>query len=603
MWIAIANGFDGYGSVTGAITRMTPEGDVIPMKLPADVSALDEKPSFATFCLNEKSRLHINGGLTDNVMVTEHGHCVRPFIAPMSEEIVVSTTPTDGQIGIELVPATTGLLGQYILYLRWGDKLHSRRSPFSGASPTLVMDGAHAIKLRKVPRRPTPDDRWVDQVEVWGNRNGENLDGRFVYRQLAVRDSGAGTVTITEIAEGAAETADNLQEMPRCKFNLIFHQRLFAWGNEEDPTAVFGSILNRTDEYGGLAIRTLLGDVPIGGVVVRNVMAIFTAKGSYTLLGLSEADYKLDHLDRDIGCITHHGIVMVGEDAIIPTPKGIFLFDGQSLRLISGDYLHLWIEAFKQNPIPFERGFAVNDKTANVYKFYMASDDGVGRVWILDYSTFVPEAGGDLSVPRLSFDRQAKVGTAAANLGVPGSKKTECYTGSAYGEVLRDNVSQADDAGDAIEVVIFPAMVGRHASNEQDGLTLDELWLHISNFGNEPATLDVSIIRGNEFAALIDQPLGGFGCTSQTTAFVLDIPRTNEGKHYTQDVDNPLKLETPEGVGLTLYPTSLIFPKLSLTGEFFAPRIVAISPKRLIFRGWGASLSPGKKYLPAPIND
>lgn len=594
MWGAVNFGFGGYGVNGGKFALLTPEGEIEELEMPEGCAVVNnEAISFARFSFDEKTRMHMAGGFTDNLMLTENRHLVRPFIAPISEELVTSATPAEGQIGIEMI-AGVGLIGSCIYFLRWRDSEHGRRSPFSGQSPTQVQTGVTIPMFRQVPLRPVPDDYCVDQVEVWVNRNGEKFNGRLVIRLLATRDSGAASFSVTEIAEGEAETADNLQDWPKCRGAVVFNQRLWMFGNEQDPIGLFGSILNRTDEYGGLRVVTRTGDIIKGSVDVRGVLGVFGPRSSYTLQGFTDADFRLDPLNGDLGTICHAGIQKFGEDALVPTHRGLYVFDGQAMRQVSGDYREFWIRAYTLNPTSFEEGFGIVDKKAGVYKFYPKPSSTPARPWIFDLSSLSPDEGGSFRAPMLSFDSYSDIPLCSANLSVPGLSGGDCYTGTTSGVVVKENVPMVDDNGRAFDVIIFPAMMGSPAANHEDGLKVEELFLFLSNHGLDPSDFDLRIVNGNEFAALIDSPLVLCG---NTIGMHLQLPRTGDGKSFLIADDNQGQFQTPLGAGDTHFPMTLFFGNLSLHGEFFAPWIRVTTPKRLIFRGWGMNIQPGSAKL------
>lgn len=607
MWPLFDYLFSGYGATNGHVNLVTPEGAKEEIEIPESLAMLNEKVCTSMFRIRDKSRLYVAGGMTDNAMITEQRHLVRQFIAPMSEELVEDATPATGQIGFEKVAAAAGLNGACIFFLRWRDSLHDRRSPFSGRSPTIQMDGASALVIRGLPTAPTPDDYCVDEIELWCNRDGENLNGELVIRRIAARDSGVSTVTITEYIEGEPETASNLQKAPRCRFNLVYHNRLYQWGNDLYPDRVFASVLNRCDEFGGLYLATLNGEPIIGGVVVRDTLVLFGPQSCYTVIGYSDRDLKMKLLEPDVGCINHFGIKMIDDVAYVPTHKGLALCTGTSMILLAGGYERFWAAHYARDPDSFHNGYAVNDKVSGLYKFFQAQTSAfsyLSRYWVFDYASVTSQPGASIVPPLLSFDMFAGSPPVWSDmLSKPGSRDAACYVASADGVVYRENAWDAggDEGGSTpITVTIHPFMLSEDGGGAEDGMKLHEMWFFISNHGNgdtpAPETFDLTILDGNEWAANVGWPDGpSLRWLYNTTAMLLSVDQQGGGTLYTEANGNPVKFETPAGAGVTHYAPALVLPNINLSAEGFSPVIEVIAPRRLCYRGFGCNVSPGKK--------
>ena len=212
------------GGPGGNVNLITYEGELEQIELPSNLTPIRERVSFASMRKGDISRLFTAGGLTGNGMFTEQRFFLRQFIQNPTQEVIESTTPSEEQIGLEQVAGSTGPTGLCVFYFRFRDSLHGRRSPFSMGSPTLNLDGTEAVRVRNFPLGPEPADICVDQIEVWVSRNGA------AKRRLATRDIGTTDFTITETIEYEAETQVGLQKVPRCKYNAVWHDRLWQAG-------------------------------------------------------------------------------------------------------------------------------------------------------------------------------------------------------------------------------------------------------------------------------------------------------------------------------------------------------------------------------------
>lgn len=599
-WISTDFVAGSYGTPGGTVRLVTPEGSAETLEIPDGAFPILERVSMASVVLGNKSRCFLNGGLSDNMVVTENRYLLRNFIAAPTLELVTSAAPASHQVGIELVAAASGLSGSCIFYLRFYDSLHDRRSPFSGPSPAQTMTGTLVPKFRNVPSGPNPYDICVDQVEVWVWRNGITDDaGNPDIRRLASRDIGTSTFTVTETVEGLAETEQALQPAPRCRFNASYHSRLFMAGDERHPERLYFSPINRYDDFTGLYVNTLNGEAITGIVRVRDSLVILCAFSSYTLVGYSNADIAMEVLEPDIGCVTHFGIAKVGQLAIIPTHQGLAVSNGTSLKLLPGDYQKFWTNSLKNDQRRFQLGFGINDKVSAVYKFYEESITGsvnsnptfgVGRYWVWDYGK--DGLSSEITVvPKLSFDTHTERPKCAAMLAVPGAASSELYTSfypvSGAGKIVRENVWNQADVDGSITVIIEPAIIiGEFGGGPWDGLTLEEMWFFIYNYGLSPASATVMIQNGNEFCV---NPVNSTYLS--TEALVLGLPASDGGKGAMN-----LIFGTASGLGDKYFPQTINLPSQNLVGEGFAPRITVVNPTRLIYRGHGMCVAPGKKF-------
>lgn len=480
-------------AAAGKVSLINYDGTSESLALPSSVSPMLERPSFAESTRSE-SRLYIDGGLSDNCMITDQRLLLRQFITPISRTIIESATPANYQIGMEVI-AGSGLTGDCIFFFRWYDSLHKRRSAFSAGSPTITLSGAQSVKIYNMPSGPDVPDACVDNFEVWVNRNGElDIQGRIVIRRLARRTLGATTYTITESIEYEAEEVYGLTRLPRVLYNAIYHARKWSSGDSAHPDRVYFSPIERYDEYTNDSYLKTLNGEPVRGLVkVRDVLVVLCPHSSYYITGYSENDFEMQSLEPDIGCITHHGIKMIHDIAVIPAHQGLYACTGTSMRLLDGDYAKTWTEKYNANPLNFENGFAVTDTRAKVYKFFEESvavsngvpTYGVGRFWVFDYSNFSEQEGGSYSPPYLSFDRYATRAKCAAMVAPPGSPSSNCYQ-AFYDPNLVQNLLVSENNWAAIDLVgeketklQIPVIKSEPGGGPNDGLKFIEGWMYV----------------------------------------------------------------------------------------------------------------------------
>ena len=585
------------GGPGGNVNLITYEGELEQIELPSNLTPIRERVSFASMRKGDISRLFTAGGLTGNGMFTEQRFFLRQFIQNPTQEVIESTTPSEEQIGLEQVAGSTGPTGLCVFYFRFRDSLHGRRSPFSMGSPTLNLDGTEAVRVRNFPLGPEPADICVDQIEVWVSRNGA------AKRRLATRDIGTTDFTITETIEYEAETQVGLQKVPRCKYNAVWHDRLWQAGDERHPDRVYFSPPERFDEYavsstsaGYLVTRN--GETITAMVAVRDILVIFAAKSCYWISGFSESDFEMKTLEPEIGCINHHGIRMIHDIAMVPTHQGFFACTGSAMHALSGGYSAMWTQMYSSDPQKFENGFAINDTRGKVYKFYM-DDPGTFRYWVLDYQNFSQQEGGGFSAPLLSFDKVLTQPKCATMFTYPGGRAGDCYTANVTttglaGNIVKENVWQTGtDNEQPFDVVIqTPMCISEEGGGPNDGYRFIEGWLLAHNFDNSPETWTVEMLHGPERAAI----RGDFGdqyswaLTSilgiNPAAFPNGGPSTGKSIVVTPDQDQNHATFTP----------AVPFP-INLVGEGLSLRVIVTSPKRFVWAGFGFTYDAGKRAL------
>lgn len=574
-----ANGHDGRISIFPDLT-----GEAIVPEIPSGVKFLLEKPSFAQVVLKDRCYLFIAGGASEALMVTDTFAVLRQFIRPIMLPIREDATPIEGEIGVEQI-AGTGPQGLCIFYLRWYDPINRRRSGYSAPSPTLDLSGSESVVWRNVPLRPDPDDDGVSKVEVWVRRNGG------APRRLATRDAGVATFTITESVEYEGEDFEAFSQAPRCVYNAIYNGRLWQAGDINAPERLYYSPPEQYAMFTSSSyLTTRMNEAIVGLVAVRDVLVVLCAKSSYYVTGFSEDDFEMRTLEPFIGGLTHHGVKMVNDIAVVPSQEGPMACTGTSMTPIGSGFSSLWCQYVSYDPSPFVNGFAVNDERSRVYKFFTEGGDGVpSRVWVLDYK---PENGG-IMAPMFSFDTYPARAKAAAMVSQTGGKVSKLYTAFtdvAAGDAERivyDDWYSLDSVG-SMSVVISPSIVGYDPDGgPNDGITAVEGWILVSYDETQGITSwTLEMMHGPERAMIRDQ--FSWALTSILGLIEAAAPVDGGGREITPDWAS-----TASGC---FNPSALPF-KIGLAGEGFGIRLTVVDPYGLVFSGWGFTAEAGKKFL------
>lgn len=505
-WIATTQKAGTSFGNTGKFFYMDPAANSVEVALPSGVNAVDARPSWAAMNADGHSRMYGVGGWTDNLVFTENFQLMRQGILPPTNQIV-NAAGAGNKVGVQT--SGTGVTGQAICYIRWWDDNNQRRSPLSGASPTITLTN----QGRAWSNLPTnPRDLSVTHIEGW-----VSMDGDFA--RLAWRRD-LGTTAVTEnLATGllGEPETDDFTRFPRTKWNVFWHDRQATAGDARHPDRLYLSPLNEPERYGGLYLRTRKGEAIVGLISMRDQLVVLCARSSYVVTGYTEDDLAMNILEPEIGCIGHHLVAMVHGWAIVPTHLGIYLCTGSAFHFISKDFQYTWLKEFADHESNYEDAWAVNDIEGGVYKLYVATQHSLSprpdtlnhyTYWILDYSKLIVEVGGNFQQPDLSLDVRMRADECAAILKRPDGKRGALYTGSCDGMIRRENVAGANDDGDEFDKQLM--IMSKHyyldpdgpGGTPQEGFDWATAWEHVVAPFN---SFDVFHIGGEDYAGDADR--------------------------------------------------------------------------------------------------
>lgn len=484
-WVATTQralvSFGGTGSWWWIRPEPASMADFHSVPFPSGVNTVDAKPSFAPWISDGQSRLCTVGGHTDNLVFTEHYKLCRQGILPPSCEII-SGSGSGAKAG--LTTSGTGITGTCIGYLTWYDALHDRRSPLSNPSPTITLTNQGRI-WSNLPTDPR--DTSVTHIELWVSMNGATP--AFVVR----RDLGCTSVTENVATLSLGEAFDqDFERFPRCRYNVQWHDRQVMAGDDRHPERIYFSILNQVERYGGLYLRTRMGDRVRALYVVRDQLHVATARRTYIVTGWTEDDIEMTILEPAIGCVSHHGVIPFHRYALVPTMIGPFLASGTALHFLGKDYERHWRKEYETYRDNYEKSWGVDDPDENVAKLFVGAHSMGGAAnayWVNDYSSVAEELGGGFAPPSLSFDLRGRVDTAGAVLSVPTSGRGLLYTGSEDGYIRQENYA-ADDGDDndtnLKTMVVWDAARAwdEPAGDDEDGWVYPSFWSHVQADNN-----------------------------------------------------------------------------------------------------------------------
>jgi len=469
--------------------------------LPTGVNTVDQKPSFATYNRNGMSRVYIVGGHTDNLVYTENFALLRQGILP-PENPIISGAGSGTSIGV-VASSGTGITANSIYYVSWWDNVHQRRSPLSGPSPTLALVNKNVAGTNLPITCP---DASVTHLEVWRSDDGNTP------RMVCRRTLGAtGFVDATPTLSLGEAFDTDFEKFPRCRYNVIWHDRQVMAGDDRYPDRLYFSVMEEPERYAQFWLPTRKGEKIVALCVVRDSLIVLGARSSYVVTGYTEDDISMNILEPDIGCISHHGIALVHGYAFIPTHLGFYVCTGSSMHWVSQGHKETWMREYSANQDAYEAGWADNDVESHCYRFYCgvpttSSIDsllsGKALYWVLDYSGFTSQSGGQFSAPTLSFDVRARQDSAMARVALPGGRRSDIWVGGSDGILRKENVAtDLDDDSDTFKkrMVIRTRheMPNGPGGDEEDGCSIPTLWMFAQS---ESAAYSINLYLGDESA-------------------------------------------------------------------------------------------------------
>jgi hypothetical protein len=489
-WLATSSQAGGIFGSTGNFYVTDPQGAVLQIPLPLGVAATNQRPSFALYNGDGKSRTYLTGGWTDNLVLTENFTLARQTILPPANPLV-NASGIGFNVGVQ---ATTGTVtGNCICYIRFLDAINQRRSPLSASSPTFALAG-QGRAWNNLPT--TSEDSCVTDIEGWVSMDG-GLPRLAWTRNI-------GVTSVTESLEtallGLAET-ETLTRFPRCRFSVMWNDRQVMSGDDRHPDRIYLSSLNEPESYGGFYLRSRKGEKVIGLISMRKQLIVLCATSSYVVEGYTEDDITMDILEAEIGGISHFAVSQVDGWAIVPSQRGIYLCTGSSFHNMSKEYEYTWRNEYENNIDNYEASWAVNDLDITTYKLFvgahsLAEAACATTYWALDYSPTIQEAGGNFGQPALSLDCRARIDSSACILRLPGSRRGYLYTGSYEGKIRQENVDVNgmtttgwDDDGDSYQKkmrIQFPHYfpMGGGGAEREDGFSFPMCWAMVQADNN-----------------------------------------------------------------------------------------------------------------------
>lgn len=568
--------------------------------IPAGVNPTKTLPSLAIYNGDALSRSYFVGSHTDNMVFTESYAMLRQGMIIPAHELISGVATNPSQIGVRLV-AGPGITGNIIARLSLFDEVHNRRSSLTRQAPLLVASN-QAIEYNNLPDRDVLDEsatHWETFLSVDGA-----LPALAERRQI-----GPTTIVVDTPSLSLGEVfLTTFTRFPRCRFNVIYHDRQVMAGDDRHPDRLYFSDLTFPERFGALFLRTRNGEPISGLAVVRDVLLVFSLRATYAVQGYTQDDLEMQILEPHIGCINHFGLKVIHGHLIIPSHLGFYLSTGSSFHFLSEQHQRTWRTEYRNNEEFYQsEAWSVDDPEENVYKFYVgnmsintASFVDVGNpieglaksyYWVLDYTTLIKELGGQYEPPKLSFDLRSRVDCWANLLSNPGSGRGNVFTGSDDGFVRRENDrDNNDDDGDtgltvkgvAVQMPFYVRTKhyfwGDPAGGPEDGWKIPEMWLYVENETN------------NWTASVFAGDLDAYRHSREDPVNIGQDIITGDW-----EVDVPASFETyaKGSIQFDSEKQSLHYVQPQVSGRGMTFSMLANSPTEVWFRGLAGNRIPG----------
>lgn len=220
-------------------------------------------------------------------------------------------------------------------------KWDSTTVPGTTSNPVLGVKAAlgGVFAARKTTATPTTDiyystgSGWSSRINT-ANRGGSPSRVRMIeYVLFSPKIAGVDGVNYGFIYDGTTYTLLNGTGAPADpKYVEFFLNRLVFAGYSSNGSAIILTAPNTDSDFDGThgAIEINVGDTITGLKAFRNQLYIFSKNNIYKLVGTTTADFVIQPVTAEIGCIAGDTIQEVGGDLIYLAPDGF--------RSVAGTY-------------------------------------------------------------------------------------------------------------------------------------------------------------------------------------------------------------------------------------------------------------------------
>lgn len=405
---------------TGKFNEITPPSGIFPV---------DARPSWATYDL---SLLEVGGSTANMVVTGDYDYWTQGMRAPKIKPAAALTG--------------TGWTADLIVYLSEFDEKSGERSSLSIGSDTLTAAN-QTVKITNVSDMQL--NPRTTHIEAWLSVDG-SLPRLASQREVGFSGDWTMPSSLDQLGEAFTEDFDLF---PRCKYNVVWHDRQVMSGDDLNPTIIYFSLIGLPERYSLISVETKTRQRVVALFVVNDQLIVCTQFAWERVSGYTVDDIAIEIFQPNIGCISHHGIVKTHNLAWVPNMLGFHVTDGSAAYPMAMDIDSKFMSEYAANRENYEDMWGVHDPNSRVYQAYVGAhtDDiftGLNVMWVADYKPVIQQSGGGSSQPNWMYDSITRSLTCAALLALPGVRRQDVFYGDSQGFIYKSDPDDISDFSD-----------------------------------------------------------------------------------------------------------------------------------------------------------
>jgi len=411
-----------------------PDADVLidfnELTPPSGVYPIDQRPSWATY----GDRLLEVGGSTENLVVTGDYKYWKQGIRP--PKVVPEVTLTG-----------TGWTAELIVYYTLYDAESDERSALSAPSATQSASN-QGIRADNMDDVADALGR-ATHVEAWLSVDG-GLPRLAVQREIGM----TGNVTLPDsLGELGESFTEEFELFPRCRYNVIWHDRQIMSGDDENPNRIYVSLIGLPERRALFSLDTKTRQPVTGLFVVNDQLIVGCPFAQERMHGYTEDDLGIEIAQPNIGLVSHWSVQVIHGYAWFLSQIGWYVTDGSAWFFVSKDIDTKLAAEYETDRVQYEDTWSVYDPKSHVYiadaGTNHSSFTGQSVRWAADYKPVLPAVGGGMGQPNWSYDVSTRIYNCGAVMAVPGSKRHDVFFGGPNGIIYKQIPENETDAGDS----------------------------------------------------------------------------------------------------------------------------------------------------------
>lgn len=421
-----------------------------------------------------------------------------------------TSAPTLATTGSGVVSGTA--VGYYTALHKSGTTTIQESNP---SPPTSPVTFSLQQRLWTLPASHTPDSR-ATHFRLYVSMGGSvprfvqdvTLGTTSVTENVSNTTLAAPTNTTLPVNSDGDVDSDARGVPPYSLYDETYHDSVWYAGNPTNPDRIYPSKLYEPEsvnstEVGPLStaawLRTLDGEAVTGLKRHGDELIVFCTNAAYAIQGYGPHEYSIRKISNFFGCISHHSLRRVGENADLwgAGYEGVWIYDG-AFRFAMEDLRDYWRTDYEANKANYEASWAEEDRAFGGYKLNIPQSDETSFAY---YGHYEPTRFG--AQPWWVFDVRNREDSCSGILYGNGDQHGQLYTGSCDGYLRRENVmtNDNDDSDTYGKKFDFTTkhywLNGDQAGNDDHGAAVTDIDLYAKHENDD---LTVSLYCGDDDA-------------------------------------------------------------------------------------------------------